>query len=64
MRFVAQVVCPNKDNKYLSEQGFMGVAKLLEGGKGNFARILERAILNQMNAIQEKGKKLYTCAPI
>ena len=46
MRFVAQVVCLKKDDKYLSEQVFMEAAKLLEGGKGDFVRILERAILN------------------
>ena len=46
MRFVAQVVCLKKDDKYLSEQVFMEAAKLLEGGKGDFAKILEKAILN------------------
>ena len=55
MRFVAQVVCLKKDDKYLSKQVFMEAAKLLEGGKGDFVRILERAILNQMTAIKEKG---------
>ena len=64
MKFIAQVVYLKKDDKYLSEQVFMEAAKLLEDGKGDFAKILERAIHTQINTIKDKGQKLYTCVPM
>ena len=42
----------------------MEATKILEDDTGDFAKILEIVIHNQMNTIKDKGEKLYTCAPI
>ena len=64
MRLIANVVCLKKDDKHLGEQVFPKVAKVLEGGNCNFEKMLERALRVQMTAIEVKGQRLYTCAPI
>lgn len=64
IKFVAQAVCFKKDDKYLAQQVFMDAARVIDGGKCDWAKMLEKAMITQMTAIKEKGQKLYTYAPI
>ncbi|KAI5082713.1 hypothetical protein GOP47_0002456 [Adiantum capillus-veneris] len=64
MRFLAQAICLKKDDKHLFEHVFLDIARVFKGGQGDWAKLLAESMANQMQAVTEKGHKLYTCAPI
>ena len=43
---------------------FTEAARVFQGGRCDWAKVLEKAMATQMVAIKDKGQKLYTCAPV